>query len=215
VGDNREGVSGYAEIFLAHGYRVLMPDSRAHGMSDGDLATYGVLESDDIHRWVDWLYANQPRCVYGFGESMGAALLLQSLAREPRYCGVVVESAFARFEEVAPERAAGYTRMPFWFGRSFERPVIAVALVYARWKYGVDFRKANPADAVAHSNVPVLLIAGTRDVDILSHHSEELARVDRNAQLWMVEGATHGGAWEVNPELFERRVIGFFAEHAK
>ena len=116
---------------------------------------------------------------------MGAAQLLQSLSREGRFCAVVVESSFSRFEEVAPERAARYTRMPFWFGRTVERPIIAVALMYTRWRYGLDFRKANPSDALARSRVPVLLIAGTRDLDILPHHSEELARVDRNAQLWM------------------------------
>jgi hypothetical protein len=215
VGDNREGVRGYAEMFLAHGYRVLMPDSRAHGESGGEVATYGLRESDDIHRWVDWLYADPPSCVYGFGESMGAALLLQSLSKEPRFCAVVVESAFARFQEVAPERAAGYTRMPFWFGRTFERPVIAIALAYTRHKYGLDFSKANPADAAATSDVPVLLIAGTADVDILPHHSKELAHIDPHAELWMIEGAAHGGAWGANPELFERKVTGFFAAHRK
>jgi uncharacterized protein len=213
VGDNREGVAGYARMFLDHGYRVLLPDSRAHGTSGGEIATYGLKESDDIHRWVDWLEGGQPKCVYGFGESMGAALLLQSLAKESRFCAVVVESSFSRFDEVAPERAARYTHMPFWFGRTLEGPVIWFAIAYMRWKYGLDFRKANPADAVAHSRVPVLLIAGTRDLDILPHHSEELAWIDPNAQLWMVKGAAHGGAWGANPELFESRVVGFFAEH--
>lgn len=213
VGDNREGVSGYARMFLQHGYRVLLPDARAHGTSGGDLATYGLKESDDIHSWVDWLENSQPSCVYGFGESMGAAQLLQSLAKEPRFCAIVVESAFSRFMEVAPERAARYTRMPFWFGRTVERPVIAVAMAYTRWKYELDFSKASPADALAHSTVPVLLIAGTRDLDILPHHSEELARIDPHAELWMIEGAAHGGAWGANPELFESRVLGFFAAH--
>jgi len=213
VGDNREGVAGYARIFLDRGYGVLLPDARAHGLSGGTLATYGLKESDDIHRWVEWLSAAHPACVYGFGESMGAAMLLQSLAWETRFCAVVVESSFARFDEVAPERAARYTRMPFWFGRTVERPIVDFALWYARRKYGLDFRQANPVDALARSNVPVLLIAGTRDFDILSHHSEELARIDARAQLWMVDGAAHGGAWGANPDLFKTRVIGFLQQH--
>jgi pimeloyl-ACP methyl ester carboxylesterase len=213
VGDNREGVSGYARMFLDRGYRVLLPDARAHGQSGGSVVTYGIREADDIHRWVDWLESEQPRCVYGFGESMGAALLLQSLTKEQRFCAVTVESPFARFEEVAPERAAGYSGMPTWFGRTAERPIIETALLYCRWKYGVDLRKANPADAVAQSNVPVLLIAGTLDRDILPHHSEELARIDSHSQLWMVNGAAHGGAWGANPKLFEAQVTQFFAAH--
>lgn len=215
VGDNREGVAGYARMFLDHGYRVLMPDARAHGISGGDLATYGLKEADDIHRWVDWAESGQPNCVYGFGESMGSALLLQSLRQESRFCAVVVESSFAYFNEVAPERAARYTRMPFWFGRTVQRPVIAVAMLYTRWKYDLDLRLANPADALAHSDTPVLLIAGTRDLDILPHHSEELSRIDPHARLWMVEDAAHGGASGANPKLFEERVTQFFAAHAK
>src|SRR5690349_5827047 len=42
LGDNRLGVSGYAQLLLSHGYTVLMPDARAHGESEGDLATYGI-----------------------------------------------------------------------------------------------------------------------------------------------------------------------------
>lgn len=64
IGDNRGGVAGYGLEFLAHGYRVLLPDSRAHGESGGDLATYGLRESDDIHRWVSmalrsWRYLRE------------------------------------------------------------------------------------------------------------------------------------------------------------
>jgi hypothetical protein len=32
LSDNRTGMMGYAEFFLRHGYDVLMPDTRAHGM---------------------------------------------------------------------------------------------------------------------------------------------------------------------------------------
>jgi predicted alpha/beta-fold hydrolase len=96
ITDNREGVAGYGELLLAHGYAVLLPDARRHGESGGELATYGLKEADDIHRWVSWIYANDPpQCVYGFGESYGAALMLQSLATENRYCAVAVESPFS------------------------------------------------------------------------------------------------------------------------
>jgi len=44
LGDNRIGMTGYAQLLLAHGFTVLLPDARAHGASDGPLATYGLLE---------------------------------------------------------------------------------------------------------------------------------------------------------------------------
>ena len=80
LSDNRSGMTGYAELLLSRGFSVLMPDARAHGSSGGNLATFGLLESEDIHRWLDWLDQNDdPKCIFGLGESMGAALLLQSL----------------------------------------------------------------------------------------------------------------------------------------
>jgi len=102
ITDNREGVAGYGKLFLDHGYAVLLPDARGHGESGGELVTYGLKEADDVHRWVEWIYSHDlPQCVYGFGESYGAALMLQSLAVERRYCAVVVESAFSTAREMS------------------------------------------------------------------------------------------------------------------
>lgn len=213
VSDNREGIAGFARLFLDRGYRVLLPDARAHGTSGGDLATYGLRESDDIHRWADWLYADKAHCIYGFGESMGSALLLQSLARESRFCAMIVESPFSRFEDVAYERASAYIGMPSWFGKTIERPVVDFALWYTRRKYGLDFRQANPADAVAKTKVPLLLIGDKNDINILPHHVLDLHRVNPRAEVWMVEGAVHGGAWGTDPDEFNRRVTSFFASH--
>src|SRR5690242_9331386 len=105
LSDNRLGMVGYAEILLDHGFSVLMPDARAHGASGGQLATYGLLESEDIRRWVDWSQQSEhPICTFGFGESMGAAQLLQSLQAEPHFCAVAAESAFSTFREIAYDR---------------------------------------------------------------------------------------------------------------
>ena len=39
LADNRLGMTAHAQLLLAHGFTVLMPDARAHGDSGGDLAT--------------------------------------------------------------------------------------------------------------------------------------------------------------------------------
>ena len=73
LSDNRSGMLAYAEIFLHHGYDVLLPDARAHGASEGAFATYGIMEADDTRRWLAWIESHEhPACVYGFAESMGA-----------------------------------------------------------------------------------------------------------------------------------------------
>src|SRR5213593_531002 len=179
IGDNRGGVAGYGQMFLQHGYRILLPDSRAHGESGGDIATYGLRESNDVHRWVSWLYDRGASCVDGFGESMGAALVLESMSAEPRFCAVVADSPFSTFRSVAYDREGFFVGV----GRLGLEPVVGrtlgllpteIALGYARWRYRIDLRRANPLDTVRSSSIPVLLIHGEDDINILPRHSRIL-----------------------------------------
>lgn len=215
VTDNREGMGGYARLFLINGYSVLLPDSRAHGESGGALATYGVLERDDVHRWVSWLYAEHaPHCVYGLGESMGAAILVESLAAEPRFCGAIAESPFATFRDGAYSKFSEFSHLGLWFGKTLGRPMIESGLLYARLRYQVDLTQANPSHAVAHSDVPLLLIHGGSDHNIFPVNSEKLHRLDAtHSELWEVPGAFHTGAWSRDPHQFESRVLQWCAVH--
>ncbi|HET6845140.1 MAG TPA: alpha/beta fold hydrolase [Candidatus Angelobacter sp.] len=217
ITDNREGVASYGRLFLDHGYAVLLPDTRNHGESGGEFALYGLKEADDIHQWVNWLYEHDPpRCVYGFGESLGAALVLQSLAKEPRFCAVAVEDAFSTARAMSYERISGFVHLGDWFGRSMGRPIIASAVVYARLRYDIDLLKPSPLDAVRHSSVPVLLVHGTDDRSISPWHSLILAQAaPDHVQLWLVPAAGHTMAWTVAPKEFEARVVGWFESHQK
>jgi fermentation-respiration switch protein FrsA (DUF1100 family) len=216
VGDNRLGVSGYGAWLARNHYTILLPDARAHGYSGGDLATYGLKESDDIHRWVDWLEGNEhPNCVFGFGESMGAAQILQSLSRETRFCAVVAESSFATFREVAYARVGRPFHTGPWVGRSFFWPTVEVGFLYVREKFGLNMEAASPADAVAHSDTPVFLIHGLSDENIPSFHSIEIQeRNPSRLTLWRVAGAGHCGTHSVAPQEFERKVLTWFADHS-
>ena len=57
VADNRVGVIGQSEFLLRAGYSVVMMDARAHGSSEGQLATYGWLERKDTGAIIDALLA--------------------------------------------------------------------------------------------------------------------------------------------------------------
>jgi alpha-beta hydrolase superfamily lysophospholipase len=216
LGDNRMGMIGYAEMLLNHGLSVLMPDARAHGTSGGVMATFGLLESTDIQRWVDWLRDDQhPSCLFGFGESMGAGLLLESLARESRFCAVAAESPFSSFREIAYDRMGQFFHTGPWLGRTILRPVVEVAFRYSRWKYGFDFEQVSPDRAVRVSNVPVLLIHGQVDSNIPVRHSRRIAFEDPRVTLWEVPGADHCGAIVAARDEFEVRLVGWFVGHER
>ncbi len=215
LSDNRMGMIGYADLLLRQGFAVLMPDARAHGASGGDLATYGLRESDDIRRWFDWLQLSQRQnCIYGFGESMGAAQLLQSLGTEPRFCAVAAESPFASFREIAYDRVGQFFHTGPWLGRTLLRPMVEAAFVYARWKYELNFEEVSPKETVAATCVPVMLIHGRNDSNIPVRHSRLIAAAKPGVPLWEVPQADHCGAISVAPQELERRLLEWFAAHS-
>jgi uncharacterized protein len=215
LSDNRLGMVGYAEMLLDHGFNVLLPDARAHGVSGGQLATYGLLEAEDIHRWFDWLQKNEhPPCTYGFGESMGAAQLLQSLGAEPDFCAVAAESPFSTFREIAYDRVGQFFHTGPWLGRTLLRPVVDVAFSYAKWKYKMDFEQISPEAKVAATKVPILLIHGQIDSNIPIRHSRRIAAKQPAASLWEVSNANHCGAINTAPREFEQRLTHWFDGHS-
>jgi dipeptidyl aminopeptidase/acylaminoacyl peptidase len=214
VSDNRLGMNGYGRWLLSKNYAVLLPDARAHGLSGG-LASYGLSESDDIHLWVDWLEKTyHPRCVYALGESMGAAQLLQSLAKEMRFCAVVAESPFATFREVAYARFGREFHTGPWLGKTFFRPTVDVGFLFVRFRYGLDMEKASPEKAVETTRTPVLLIHGLNDRNIPPYHSDEIqAHNPAEVTVWKVPGAVHTGAHNAAPADFEAKVLSWFQSH--
>ena len=212
VSDNREGMGGYARLFLRHGYSVLLPDARAHGESGGELATYGVFEAGDIATWASWLRReHRASAVFGFGESMGAALILQALREQQALTAVAAESPFASFREVAYDRLGQRFGAGDGLGRTLFRPIAEVGMLYARWRYGVDLEHASPENAVEGARIPVLLIHGAGDDNIPPRHSQRIhARNPSASTLWIVPGAGHGGAVNETPGEFERRLLNWF-----
>jgi fermentation-respiration switch protein FrsA (DUF1100 family) len=214
LSDNRAGMLGPAQMLLRHGYTVLLPDARAHGMSGGPIATYGVLEADDIRRWFEWLRKDQaPRCIDGVGDSMGAAELLQSLDMEPGFCAVAAESPFASFREAAYDRLGQQFSTGPWLGRTLLLPVFGIGMEYAWLRYGVDLRDAAPAKSVAKTGVPVLLIHGLADTNLPPRHSEMMKAAVPAVVLWEPFGADHCGASIAAPAEYERKVVGWFRSH--
>jgi pimeloyl-ACP methyl ester carboxylesterase len=214
IAGNRIDPSGYGDIFLRHGYSILLPDSREHGVSGGKIATYGILERNDVKRWVAMVRHRDPGCTYLLGESMGAAIGLQATEVTPELCAVAVEAPYAHFREISYERLGHATDTGPLFWRTVGRPVSEAAILFARVRYGIWLPDAAPASAVERSHTPTLLIAGTKDEQIPMHNSVELEQACQDhCMLWIVPGADHGGASTVEPIAFQHRVLAFFRKH--
>jgi hypothetical protein len=214
VADNRLGMAGYAPMFLRHGYAVLLPDSRAQGISGGSVVTYGVLERWDVRYWALWLHGRAPGCEYLMGESMGGAIAIQASAVTPGICAVVAESSFASFPQIANLRISQYTGLGAWFASTFAAPARETAFFYSAEVEDANLADAEPVDSIQQTHTPILLITGTEDTNIPMTQSQQLYFAGAShAQLWIVPGGQHSGAAAADPAGFERRVVGWFQTH--
>ena len=212
VGADRTQMLPHASYLLRAGYTVLTPDSRNHGASGGDTVTYGLREAVDVHAWADMLLARiHGARLYGLGESMGAAVLLQSLAREPRFRAVVAEAPFDTFEHVATYRMGQLTGL----GQRVVWPWVRVGFFYIHLAHGLDMETASPARAIRFTKVPILLIHGDADTNIPPSESIALhAANPSSTELWLVTGAQHTRAFAAAPDEYVRHVLAWFQSHA-
>ncbi|HLG97945.1 MAG TPA: alpha/beta fold hydrolase [Bryobacteraceae bacterium] len=213
IADSRQGSAGFAPMFLAQGYSVLAPDSRAHGESGGNFVTYGLLEKYDVLGWAHWMSSNGCRKIYGLGESLGASILIQAAAVEPIFAAIVSECPYADLREIAEYRMRQVLRLPPVLVGPIATLVIGSALSYARLFDGLDFRQVSPVTSIAHSSTPILLIHGLADIKTPPSQSEKLAAANPRDPLWLVPNARHTGASAAAPDEFRLRVLTWFASH--
>jgi alpha-beta hydrolase superfamily lysophospholipase len=235
VADNRVGVIGPSEILLRAGYSVVMMDARAHGASEGAIATYGWLERNDTGHIIDALLASEsdnwrihaqfrrppnllgiapvtppPLHIFALGESMGAGIALQSAAVDPRIEAVVAEAPFASLREASYDYA-GLRWSPL-LGKTLFAPFSWTLMYRGESLAGFSAAGVSPEKAVAARPFPVLLICDGLDVALPCRHSEMIYAAARGPkQLWVVPGAYHTAALGFQPEEFRRRVLAFFA----
>ena len=227
VADNRVGVTGQAELLLGGGYGVVMMDARAHGASEGSMATYGWLERNDTRAVIDALledaaerckaaehlgtghFSPPPRHIFALGESMGAGIALESAAADPRIEAVVAEAPFSNLREAAYDYA-GLRKYP-WLGKTLLSP-FAWTLLYRGGKLtGIPLAEVSPVKAVASRAFPVLLICDEKDQALPCRHAQMIYDAARGPkQLWVVPNAYHTAALGFYPEEFKRRVLEFF-----
>src|SRR5271157_4046714 len=209
VADNRVGTLGQAELLLRTGYCVTMMDARAHGESEGPIATYGWLERNDTRAILDALVASEhPLHVYALGESMGAGIALQSAGG--RLEAVVAEAPFASLREASYDYA-GLQKYPL-LGKTIFAPGAWMMLHRGQSLAGFPAANVSPESSVAARAFPVFLICDTADTTLPCRHAERIFRAARGPKsLWVVPGAFHTAALGYQPEEFRRRVLQFFA----
>lgn len=189
VSDNRASASGILDHFRQRGFDVVAYDSRAHGESEGEVATFGRFEKEDLRKVLDTLRAGPVVLV---GSSLGAAMALQTAAEDPRISAVVAAESFCDLKTVVTERA------PFFFTDQ----AVGNSIQLAEQKGNFQIKDISPELAARRIKVPVLLIHGADDEDTPPEHSSRiLSNLAGPKRLILVPDAGHsealsGGIWQ-------------------
>jgi alpha-beta hydrolase superfamily lysophospholipase len=182
VSANRGRAIGIAARFVSKGFDVIAYDSRAHGLSEGEMCTYGYFEKSDLRKVIDTL---APGPIVLMGSSMGAAVALQEAADDPRVTAVISVETFADLRSAARDRVPSL--MP--------DILLDVGFLIAEWRGAFQADAVSPVNAAKQLRMPVLLIHGAADNRTPPSHSERvLAALAGPKQLILVEGARHGGS---------------------
>jgi pimeloyl-ACP methyl ester carboxylesterase len=189
-GLNKYAMMPWAFVLGEAGYRTVLIDLRGHGASTGRFTTYGIVESRDIEQVIDWL--QKRRLIAGplavLGDSLGAAVAIDTAARDPRIKAVVALQPFARADDVIKNFAP--IAHPF-LSMFVSDSSIASGELKAGKLAGVDLTKAAPIDVVGQVTAPVLFIYGTADRVTPPATARAFERAAPDGRLITLQGYDH------------------------
>ncbi|MFC4452591.1 alpha/beta hydrolase [Deinococcus sonorensis] len=206
------------------GYRVLVPDLPGHGQSPGPF------HMEDAAAQVARLLREEGGSARVVGFSLGAQLGLQLLADHPE----LFVSALLTGTLAAPMPGGGVmlsgplrtllawywpqrtARLPLWLNRlTLELPArLGPQLAEDARRMSLDghlqMTRANltfrPPGQLAHLQVPVLVLAGARELPIIRRSARQLERLLPHGQARLVPGMLH--TWPLShPQRFNRILL--------
>jgi hypothetical protein len=200
-GGSRERVAAHVRMLARHGYGVLAFDNPGNGESEGHSNGLGSNAQPAADAALDWLSRRpdvDPRRIAGFGSSLGAEVLLEAAAGDPRLRAVVADGATRPMDR----RLAGEPALP-------ER---AFAAVWGQALRGISGMR-EPASVLRFmpglAPRPVLLIAGGRAPDEIPANRAYRDAGGRSTQLWEIADAGHTAGLRTHPAEYERRTTQF------
>lgn len=212
------GIRSYKEHFIEMsnklsnlGYNAIALDSRAHGESGGKHCTFGVKEKKDISALIDFLTDEKINNNIGiWGQSLGGAIGLQSLAYDKRIKFGIIESTFSDLKIITQDYFRYHTGIK---ANSFCNYLLKRAGNIA------DFNpnESTPAMSCKLIEQPVLLVHGTQDKRIKIKYSKiNFKNIKSNDKQYIeVTGANHLNVWKTGGERYFEQVMEFIDMHSK
>ena len=201
----------YFDIFYRNGFNVLIVNQRRHGKSEGKYSTYGFYEKYDVNMWIEYLksrFGND--IILGLhGESMGAGTVMETIPLNDSIKFVIEDCGYSNFHElIGFQITHAYKNR---LVRKILRPSLIFANFFMKTKAKFSMKKIVPIDIVSSTSLPMMFIHGKEDYFVPWYMSVDLynAKTKGYKKLYLVEGAKHAEALEVNKILYEKKIMTF------
>ncbi len=194
------------------GRNVLLIDERCHGNSEGHTITFGILEREDVLKWIRYAnkrFGNVPIMLSGV--SMGAAtVLMASEMNLPKNVkGILADCPYDAPSNIIKKVLGTDMGMPV----KLVYPLILLGgKIYGKF----NLEAASPVKAVKNSKVPILLIHGDDDRFVPYEMSCNIHKAAPDKiEFYTIHQAGHAMNYVTAPEQYTRIVHAFTEKYIK
>lgn len=197
--------------YRAQGFNILVPDNRAHGKSEGKYFGFGALDSRDCATWCRLLAERTPnRAIFLHGISMGAATVILAA------CGDLPDTVRGVIADCGYTSAVEEFRHVMTTTMHIPAPVASalmpMASLFCRLRAGYFFGEASPLHAIPKTRLPFLFVHGGKDDYVPTEMGHRLyAACPTEKNLLIVDEATHGVSYAIDPAAYEAAMADFYA----
>ncbi len=211
-GLNRSRIEMVRKAPFAHeqGWNVLLFDLRHHGESGGSSSSFGWFEKHDAAAAVAFARARTPGPVVLWGVSLGGATATLAAAQDATIAGLVCDSSYRSLRDTVWHHM-GLVRHWVWWGKLLPAWAVAPQAVFWMGQRGgfnpddIDIVRA----AARLDGRPCLFVCNAGDRRMPQDIARELqAAAGREAQLLVVDGKSHGGAYRDGTAAYQQAVKG-------
>jgi dienelactone hydrolase len=204
-----------AQVFVRHGYGVILPDFRAHGGSEGDQVTFGRFETVDADAAFDYLAGQpdvDPARIGILGNSLGAGVAILYAADQPKVRAVVAQSPYTALADLNLVDASRSPGPLSTLLDPFLRFWIRERLAALQSQGSLD-----PIRVIARiSPRPLFILMGGQDQMVDPQSGQRLyAAASDPKSLWFDPTVGHVSFLQSRPHEFEQKVVGFFDQVLK
>lgn len=208
LGGNRANLLPNAAILHQAGFGAMLIDLRSHGESEGELATFGLSEVNDVRGAVQWLEARGDWRLGILGQSMGASTTMLSAAAIPELQAVVEECGFTSMSDNISSGVRELAHLPPF-------PFAPLIQMWGEQQSGFDIDAVRPVDAVPKiAPRPLLIVHGDEDrlVPVENAHAI-FAAAGEPKELLILPGVGHRNFVEPGGATYAEAITRFFTTH--